>query len=223
MQWLDQYQFAVFDCDGVLLNSNGVKIEAFRAALADEPQELVQTFIEYHQAHGGVSRYEKFAHYFAKLRPTPNAEHAVAKSLVDYSEYLKVHLPLVEEVPGARQVLDYLQARDVPCVVISGGNEHEVQVALEQRGMSQYFQHICGSPTPKSVHMQKTRAHCDATFPGDMRGVFFGDARLDMEIAESAEFDFVFVQAHSDWGDGAAVCHSRDHRVIYDFRTATLT
>ena len=41
----DHASCVIFDCDGVVLDANPVKIEAFRAALADEDPTLVESFI----------------------------------------------------------------------------------------------------------------------------------------------------------------------------------
>ena len=40
--WFNQYDFAVFDCDGVILDSNEIKTQAFRESLPGQPDELVE-------------------------------------------------------------------------------------------------------------------------------------------------------------------------------------
>ena len=61
------YDFFIFDCDGVILESNKLKSDAFSEALPNEPSHLVEEFISYHKNNGGVSRYEKFKYYFEIL------------------------------------------------------------------------------------------------------------------------------------------------------------
>ena len=65
---INSYQVAVFDCDGVILDTNQVKSEAFAHALSDDPPELVRSFAQYHKESGWVSRYLKFEHYFKNIR-----------------------------------------------------------------------------------------------------------------------------------------------------------
>ena len=60
---LSQYQYIVFDCDGVILDSNSMKTQAFAKAINGEPQEKINLLLLYHKEHGGVSRYHKFTHY----------------------------------------------------------------------------------------------------------------------------------------------------------------
>ncbi len=73
---LARYRTAVFDCDGVILDSNRLKSDAFRQSLHDEDPELVNAFISYHHAQGGVSRYVKFDYFYRELNPLPDAERA---------------------------------------------------------------------------------------------------------------------------------------------------
>ena len=58
-----KYDFYIFDCDGVILDSNNLKSRAYAEALTAEPLELVLEFVEYHKENGGISRYEKFKYY----------------------------------------------------------------------------------------------------------------------------------------------------------------
>ena len=52
------FDFFVFDCDGVILDSNLLKTIAFSKSLPEYP-EKVSKFIDYHKANGGISRYKK--------------------------------------------------------------------------------------------------------------------------------------------------------------------
>ena len=61
---IQEYDFFIFDCDGVILNSNSIKNFAFRLTLKNENKDLVDSFIKYHKENGGISRYEKFQHFF---------------------------------------------------------------------------------------------------------------------------------------------------------------
>ena len=66
---LNRYQTIIFDCDGVILNSNFQKIEAYRntalnyGATKDQADELVQ----YHIKLTGISRYVKFKYFLREI------------------------------------------------------------------------------------------------------------------------------------------------------------
>jgi phosphoglycolate phosphatase-like HAD superfamily hydrolase len=207
------YSCAIFDCDGVILDSNPVKIDAFRVALADEEPALVEAFIEEHRRTGGVSRYAKLARFYRELRPVADPQAAIAKALERFAEAAREGLRRCPEVPGVRDILQTLAARNVSVHVVSGGDQDELREAFAARGLAALVTGIHGSPTPKHEHLERLRSEGEL-LPG---GVFFGDAELDMQLAENFGLDFVFVAGFSDWPEGRAVARDRGHRVIEDF------
>ena len=73
MQGKNYYSY-IFDCDGVILDSNKLKTEAFREILIDERYEDIELFIEYHQLNQGINRYEKLKYFFEQIKKTKNYE-----------------------------------------------------------------------------------------------------------------------------------------------------
>ena len=66
---LSKYNSLIFDCDGVILNSNKIKTNAFRKVLKQYHQKAVDEFIKYHLSNGGISRYEKFKFFINTILP----------------------------------------------------------------------------------------------------------------------------------------------------------
>jgi phosphoglycolate phosphatase-like HAD superfamily hydrolase len=207
------YSCAIFDCDGVILDSNPVKIAAFRAALADEDPQLVDALIAEHRRTGGVSRYAKLERFYRELRAVEDPQAAVARALERFAEAAAEGLLRCPEVAGVREVLMALASRNVPVHVVSGGDQDEVREALATHGLAALVSGIHGSPTPKHEHLERLRSEGEL-LPG---GVFFGDAELDMQLAERFGLEFVFVAGVSDWSEGRAAARERGHRVIEDF------
>ena len=58
-----KHKAIIFDCDGVIFDSNKLKITAFREVLSAYPKHLVNDFIKYHKEHGGISSYVKSMRY----------------------------------------------------------------------------------------------------------------------------------------------------------------
>ena len=65
---LSQYQQIIFDFDGVILDSNQIKSNAFSNSLIDEDKELVKLFIAFHKKNGGISRFKKFDYFFNTIK-----------------------------------------------------------------------------------------------------------------------------------------------------------
>lgn len=210
---------AVFDCDGVLLDSNPVKIAAFRAALIGEPPVLVEQLIEEHRRTGGVSRFAKLEWFYRELRPVADPEAAIAEALVRFAAAAREGLRTCPAIRGVEAVLRRMSGQGTAIHVISGGEQGEVSEALLGRGWGEYFAGIHGSPTSKREHMQRLRG--EGGLP--IGGRYFGDAELDMRLAEEFELGFVFVAGVSDWPEGRGVAAARGHRVIEDFVAASLS
>ena len=210
------YSCAVFDCDGVILDSNPIKIEAFRVALADEDPTLVEQLIAEHRATGGVSRYAKLDRFYRKIRPLQPGEDpaGLARTAAQrFAKSARLGLQTCPEVVGAREALQGFADRRVTVHVISGGDQDEVRATLEARGLAELVTGIHGSPTTKEAHLDRLFDEGEL-FPG---GVYFGDAELDMVLAEDFGLEFVFVAGVSDWAEGRTVAAGRGHRIIEDF------
>jgi phosphoglycolate phosphatase-like HAD superfamily hydrolase len=207
------YSCAIFDCDGVILDSNPVKIAAFRVALADYDTTVVEAFIEEHRRTGGVSRYAKLDRFFRVMNPVDDPQRAIAEALARFATAAREGLARCPEVPGVRELLVAYGDRNASVHVVSGGDQLEVREVLEARGLAGLVTGIHGSPTTKREHLDRLR-HEGELLPG---GIFFGDAELDMLLAEDFGLDFVFVAGVSDWAQGRAVVLGRGHRVVEDF------
>ena len=55
----------IFDFDGVLVESNHIKTEAFKELFQDYPQHLDE-IVKYHVLNGGLSRYIKIQYIYKK-------------------------------------------------------------------------------------------------------------------------------------------------------------
>lgn len=199
---LEKYKTAIFDCDGVILNSNEVKNNAFRGALEGEDPHLIEEFIASHKRNGGISRYVKFESFYRNVKKEKNFQESVQKSLVRYAQLVREGLMTCNEIPGIREILEKMRQLNIPCYVVSGGDQQEVRDVFSQRGLDGYFKDIFGSPTPKNDHLKNLD---NLSRPA----IYFGDAQSDMEVAEHYGLDFVFISGQTDWEHGSPMCKER--------------
>ena len=60
MKELKSYKNLIFDCDGIILNSNKIKTEAFKEVVSHYGDNAAEELVKFHVMNGGISRYEKF-------------------------------------------------------------------------------------------------------------------------------------------------------------------
>ena len=103
---LTAYATLVFDCDGVVLESNRVKTEAFRSAALPYGAELADALVAYHVARGGVSRYVKFEHFLTDIVPSGQTGPDLETLLKRYGDAVRAGLMTCAVAPGLRGLRD---------------------------------------------------------------------------------------------------------------------
>ena len=172
----------VFDCDGVLLDSVPAKTQAFARLATPYGPEAEKRFVQFHQSHGGVSRYEKFAWFYREIlgREITQAEsQAFAEK---FKTYCREELSLCREIRGAREVLERWHGQ-LPLYVCSGAPEAEQREVLSEHDLARYFDGIFGSPPEKALLLQNivTRAGI-----APKQTLMVGDATTDLDAARHA-------------------------------------
>ncbi len=208
------YRTAIFDCDGVIFDSNGVKTRAFAETVQQETKEAVDEFVRFHAARGGISRFEKFTWFYRDYLKRKNWSEEVDAAAERFAKLVRQGLLNAPEVPGVVEALKYFGRGGVRCYVISGGEQDEVQRLLSVRDLGGYFEAVLGSPTSKIEHLERLKGGGELS----SSGILFGDAKTDLEGAEALGLEFVFIFGFTTWTDGAEVCRARRHTVVRDFK-----
>lgn len=212
-----KYDYAVFDCDGVILDSNRLKTQAFADALEDEPEVYVEELVNYHKANGGVSRYHKFRHYYEQINPSENAEVKIKRAISRFAEIVRKELVECNYIPGAIDYIRHLKDKGLDLFVVSGSDEEELIKVFKEREISDFFVKVFGSPSTKKENTGKVVDMIGI----DKHGVFFGDSKSDMEAAEEFGLDFILLQGASEWVEGPLSIISG--RIITDFNALNYT
>lgn len=204
----------VFDCDGVILNSNDIKNNAFRLALAGCPQAEVDAFLAMHRATAGVSRFAKFE-WMANRARKRGYPFDYAEALGRYAEICRVELLASDITPGLSEAR---KKSDEVWVVVSGGDQEEVREVLERKGVAHYFNGgIYGSPRNKIELLSELKKTYDLT-----NSIFFGDSAYDHDSAIQFKMTFHFVWGWTEMADWSDYCESRSsvsaiHRYVTDY------
>jgi phosphoglycolate phosphatase-like HAD superfamily hydrolase len=193
------YEVFIFDCDGVILNSNSLKTNAFRYALRDENPIAVNQLIQFHKENGGVSRYEKFKYFYTELNTCKEKDKKIAEALKAFADVVSREMLEVETIPGVISFLDRLKSLNKKVYVNSGSDEEELKKVFEARKLTNYFEEIYGSPSNKFENIIKIKNRHTKEY----KSIFFGDSSSDYEASKKFNIDFVFISGVSEWNSPA--------------------
>jgi HAD superfamily hydrolase (TIGR01549 family) len=190
-----------FDFDGVIIDSNATKSEAFRTLFAGYDEKIIAEVVTYHQQHGGISRVEKILHAHGTIIKQPLTEEELAIWAGEYARLVVDKVIAVDWIAGAKEFLDNV-AGALPVYVISGTPEEELRHIIIQRKMSGYFQEILGSPTRKPEHIRRLLTRY-RLFPEHC--LFVGDALTDFNAAKETGLHFIGIQGEAVFPKGTMV------------------
>ena len=197
---LIQYQTLIFDCDGVILNSNKIKTQAFYDVAKVYGHKPAQILKDYHIQNGGISRYKKFEYLLTNILQKPIKKQELSELLSNFSKEVKKALLVCEVATGIKELRD--KTRNTKWLIVSGGDQAELREIFEQRGLSNYFDGgIFGSPDDKDVILKNETKNRNIIG----KSLFLGDSMYDYQAANTAKMDFIFISKWtevSNWGRG---------------------
>jgi phosphoglycolate phosphatase-like HAD superfamily hydrolase len=216
-----EYKTLVFDCDGVILNSNKIKTEAFYQSALAYGESAAQVLVDYHVANGGVSRYKKFAYFLDEIVPTfaPNISGPSLEALLAYYAEIVLHGLLTCEVTEGLEELRN-KTSDAKWLIVSGGDQTELRHVFNERGLAKYFDGgIFGSPDTKDQILEREITNGNIQQPA----LFLGDSKYDYQAASGAGLDFVFLTGWSEVKDLELWVSSKSIINFFDIQSVVLS
>ncbi|BEU02749.1 haloacid dehalogenase [Agarivorans sp. OAG1] len=216
MPQLSDYEVYIFDCDGVILDSNQLKIKAMKNALEAHfsAQDLIVECVNYFRHNFGKSRFHHVAHFLDCILTIEDDKRSELEQLilVDFSKQCRTLYLTAKLTPSFMMFLEQCKGKRY---VASGSEQSELRDVLVQRGLDVHFDGVFGSPTPKAELIQRILEQEQST-----NAVMFGDAESDMLSAQQNHIDFVFYAPYSNVKEKMIErCQLQQHLIIDDFST----
>lgn len=183
-----EYPVILWDFDGVILDSMGVRDLGFEIVLKNYPTEQVNELMKYHRANGGLSRYVKFRYFFEIIRGEQITDKRVNELARQFSEVMLRELPKKEHI--ITETLQFIQQQHNTGKeqhIVSGSDQTELRLLCKELNIDRYFSTIQGSPTPKTELV--TRLLADHDRPKD-EFCLIGDSKNDYDAARANGIDF---------------------------------
>lgn len=187
----------IWDFDGVIAQSNEIRKNGFINVLrnVDFSEESIQDLIEYHEANGGLSRFNKFDYYFRKYGFADDEEflEGMVQLYADaYSEEVK---NLFNKDTLDKKIIDYIKSKkDIEHHIVSGSYDMELKFICNKLGISNLFSTINGSNrhvSPEINQKIETIKEIRFVFDYDFDEVsMVGDSVNDYEAARENKIPF---------------------------------
>lgn len=190
---ITEYKTIVFDCDGVLLNSNKTKVETYFnvAKRMGGTDEQAQAFVDYHIEQGSFPRNGKIKYYLANIVKQAETPELTKQYLQAFDDILDKALMTCELASGIDELKT--KTKGARWMVLSGGDQVGLREIFKRRNLTQYFEcGIFGGPDTKDTVLAREIASENIQFPA----LFVGDSKYDHQASTGAGLDFVFL---SDW------------------------
>lgn len=209
---LAQYKTIVLDCDGVVLNSNQTKVDAYynTAKRLGGTEAQAQAFVDYHLKLGSIPRNDKIRYYITEILNVALTSELFQEYMDTFTEILDETLMQCEVAP-ALHALKTATAQ-AKWMLMSGGDQSELREIFPRRNLEGLFElGIYGGPTKKNEHLSRMIADGTIQFPA----LFIGDSRFDHQASTGAGLDFVFVCDWTDMPDWQTYCQQQKLTVCY--------
>ncbi|MDR0579570.1 MAG: HAD hydrolase-like protein [Campylobacteraceae bacterium] len=206
----NRYKTFIFDCDGVILNSNKIKTAAFYKTALPYGDDIAQLLVDYHINNGGISRYEKFNYMLEKIS---SKKPTLEELLITYQNEVMNGLLSCDIAKGLTEFRK--KSKDIKWIIISGGDEQELRKIFKIRDLSYMFDGgIFGSPNTKDMIVKRELDNKNIIMPA----IFFGDSKYDMQVAVRNRFDAVFLYNWTEFKNWQNYCQEQDITCFRDIR-----
>ena len=175
----------IFDFDGVIVESNGIKDAAFRELFSRFPDQL-EEMMQYHKENVSASRVFKF-NYLLSLLGKEGDEQLHKQLMTDFSV---ITLNLMKQVPLVTGALTFLNNwPQIPKYLASVTPIEDLTVILENLGLTAYFKGVYGCPPwtkPNAIRDILLQEKSDPS-----KALLIGDSAGDQRSAKETGVHFL--------------------------------
>lgn len=177
----------IFDFDGVICESVGVKTDGFAMLYEPYGKDVVNKVIKHHLINGGVSRFEKLRFYHKNFLGIDISNKELNNLVIKFSEFVVEKVIEAPFVKGAYEFL--LESQHAYQMYISTATpQSEIEFITKQKKIDGFFKGIYGSPENKMMHIKKI---INSNYLHKEETVFIGDSIQDKSAADRTGLIFI--------------------------------
>jgi phosphoglycolate phosphatase-like HAD superfamily hydrolase len=204
MHQLSDYDIYIFDCDGVILDSNQLKIDAMETALNYHftNKTEIDNCIHYFTHNFGKSRFHHVDVFLLKYLTVleEDLQHYRQSLLKLYASMCNKLYLNAEITPG---FLDFVKGLQGKKFIASGSEQEELRTVFKQRQLDILFDGIYGSPTSKSESIKNilqstSNSASKSESVSNSHAIMFGDAVSDLQASITNKIAFIAYLPYSN-------------------------
>jgi len=144
---VSQYEIIILDFDGTLVESVGIKNDAFKELFSEFPTHIGE-IMQYHMTHNATIRFEKFKYIYEKILKRSYTSQLKRELSANFAELVFDKIVKCSYVEGTLEFLDYYH-NIIPLFLVSMSPENELRRILDARKLTGYFKKIYTSEWKK--------------------------------------------------------------------------
>ena len=180
-----------FDCDGVILDSVDIKTKVFYQMYAKYGEEYAEQGVHFHLQNGGISRYEKFKHFYNQILKQQVSDETIMHLGKQFSDLVLNEVLIAPFIEGAYETISELRKMQIPSFVVSGTPHEEINYIFQKRNLDQFFIEIHGSPRIKPDIVQDILNRYSYR---NTNCLFIGDALSDYDASVKTGLKFMGIE-----------------------------
>ncbi len=181
-----QIELIVLDFDGVVIESNDIKTQAFEKVFSQFPQ-YKDAMMQFHSDNVSISRVEKF-NYLTKLMGRGTDTKLKADMASNFSQHVLEDILTVRLVKGAERFLKMFKGQ-MPLYLASVTPTNELNEILEKRGLLHWFDGVYGCPPWTKANAIRDILSRNSIAPKN--GLLIGDSAGDQRAALETGIQFM--------------------------------
>ncbi len=183
----------IFDFDGVILDSNEIKTQAFIDLYKDYPSHIVKRVRTYHLQNQGIDRYRKIKYFEEELLNKEVDDIYLKQRAEIFKDLVFRKVIKAKFIKGAKNFLKENLIR-FDFHLASATPEDELKDITKKRDIDVFFKSIYGSPMKKEEILSKIISEYDYN---TREVVMIGDSKQDLIASKAKNVKFVAVN-HKD-------------------------
>ena len=180
----------IFDFDGVIADSNQVKLEAFLECIDEKNNK--RDFLNFHLNNLNLSSEKKFEYFFCNLLKKENYRDIAATKNMNYNKNLNLKLTKINLNFNAFFYIKKLIRLNKKLFIVSAASKNYIIEILKRNHLEKSFIKILSKPNSKKANLLKLFNSFNKS-----ESVYFGDTYSDYRVCKSINIDFVLVKKYT--------------------------